>query len=144
VIPYLVQYCIFTFIDLLSLRLQDMIFFEGFGSLFPYVIYLALIWICLLFGFKGQISQVFKNINIDKKEIKAESFDQHTSLNNRFFQFWNKVYQTDSGTMHKQFRQYSSLLLLNLSRYSILFFDTSMQEQFNNSLAHRGPPANIA
>jgi hypothetical protein len=121
-----------------------MIFFEGFGSLFPYVIYLALIWICLLFGFKGQISQVFKNIHIDKKEIKAESSDQHASLNNRFFQFWNKVYPADSSPMHKQFRQYSSLLLRNLRRFSILTFDTSMHEPFNNSLAHRGPPANNA
>jgi hypothetical protein len=28
-----------------------MFFFSGFGPIFPYLIYLSLIWICILFGF---------------------------------------------------------------------------------------------
>ncbi len=36
-----------------------MVFFGGFGSCFPYLIYLSVIWICVLIGFKGQLSAIF-------------------------------------------------------------------------------------
>jgi hypothetical protein len=53
-----------------------MMFFEGFSSVFPYIIYLLLIWICLIFGLRTQILEAIhlspsKNLIIDKKANKT-------------------------------------------------------------------------
>jgi hypothetical protein len=37
-----------------------MMFFEGFGSVFPYIIYLSLIWVCLIFGLRTQILEAIR------------------------------------------------------------------------------------
>jgi hypothetical protein len=51
-------------------------FFEGFGSVFPYIIYLSLIWVCLILGLRTQIFEVIhlsysKNFTHENKVNKA-------------------------------------------------------------------------
>jgi hypothetical protein len=68
-----------------------MMFFEGFGSVFPYIIYLSLIWVCLILGLRTQIleairlsySKNFVNENNTKKAndnivIKYYDYSKHS------------------------------------------------------------------
>ncbi|MBA7528474.1 hypothetical protein ES705_20660 [subsurface metagenome] len=53
-----------------------MIFFSGFNTIFPYLIYLSAVWICVLIGFRGQFLSALKinheveNISILESEAK--------------------------------------------------------------------------
>jgi len=57
-----------------------MFFFSGFGSLIPYAIYISVVWICVLIGFRSQLFSFFlpgdKPENISVAGAGSENTDQ--------------------------------------------------------------------
>jgi hypothetical protein len=48
-----------------------MLFFGGFGSVLPYIVYLSLMWICILIGVRSQLKSIISFRN--PQEIKIET-----------------------------------------------------------------------
>jgi hypothetical protein len=86
-----------------------MFFFNGFGSVLPYLIYLSLIWICILFGFGQKIRAIVhpqsveehtafiseKTQNVDKSTvfiIGQKSIYRKSSINTSAFKYTYSVY----------------------------------------------------
>ncbi len=55
-----------------------MFFFSGFGSLIPYAIYISVVWICVLIGFRSQLFSFFLSGDKPENISFAEAGSEHT------------------------------------------------------------------
>jgi hypothetical protein len=72
-----------------------MIFFEGFGSLIPYLIYLSLIWICLIFGFRGQLLEILRLPSSKNQVISPASLKTYDSKIFNYFETAKSEHQPE-------------------------------------------------
>lgn len=49
-----------------------MLFFGGYSSILPYLLYLSVVWICILVGLKGDIGKIFRHEKINKQVLTAD------------------------------------------------------------------------
>ena len=49
-----------------------MLFFGGYSSILPYVLYLSVVWICILVGIKGDIQKIFSNKKMPEYALNAD------------------------------------------------------------------------
>jgi hypothetical protein len=118
-----------------------MFFFGGFSSVLPYLAYLAIVWVCVLIGIKGD---VWKNLNetidTDQKIIAGISSTVYSEAN----VFWISEKNIDHKT-----NQVSNVFTIS-DKYAItgrcrLLYPTEkitgcQQTDLIASLSLRGPP----
>jgi hypothetical protein len=121
-----------------------MIFIEGFGTFIPYLIYLFLIWICLIFGFRGQLSKVvclFHSKNLVLENPAPQGFEKSTFQN---FNTFRKEVRAGKPTNLSRF--YDSFLFAPFSLISYLQ-PMNLTFCYNlchvGSFSHRGPPVEM-
>lgn len=50
-----------------------MFFFGSLSTFFPYLIYISVVWICVLIGVRGQFFSGLLSLNQEQKEVTTES-----------------------------------------------------------------------
>lgn len=118
-----------------------MIFFEGFSSLIPYVIYLTLIWICLIFGFKGQLVASVHALPTQNHESKDFKSDQYTFKTVRYLSHVKAEYVSYYVINYKQTWGAAILFFGNSIALYPEDVGLSLASFRYNPLSHRGPPS---
>jgi hypothetical protein len=122
-----------------------MIFFESFGSLFPYLISLSLIWVCLIFGLRGQILEVLHIPTSRKLDISPASLKTNDS---RIFQYYHYT-QIDHKNEKKiikinSFQDFNFLTGRKNNIYKISELDPYLLIGYFYHFLRRGPPAAVS
>jgi hypothetical protein len=94
-----------------------MIFFEGFGSLIPYTIYLSMIWICLIFGFRTQILEVFHLSTSNKITENTSALKTYDDKIIRFFEYSKNVDNRSAKIEISKCRSNLNFLILGKFHY---------------------------
>jgi hypothetical protein len=119
-----------------------MFIFEGFGSFFPYLIYLSLIWICLIFGFKAQIVEIF---HIPFPKNQSVSLITLSTNNASIIQYnhTSKIEYPDKDTdsMLLSGDDFKFLTSRKFNRWGIKNFNFTSFVDIFNLFSRRGPPA---
>ena len=122
-----------------------MFFLNGFSSMFPYVLYLALMWLCILVGIRGKL--LTNEISNAGYEKSLKIIDQVNNIPQK---------NTVLCVHHNQGEKYSqkSKQILNIfikrflySSFKVFFpsFQSHFQSNgFHNPILLRGPPTAIA
>jgi hypothetical protein len=64
-----------------------MLFFGSYGSVLPYIVYLSLMWICILIGIRGQFKSFLGFHNVEENKIESvTSIVQHDDRLAHFFE----------------------------------------------------------
>jgi hypothetical protein len=122
-----------------------MIFFEGFGSLFPYIISLSLIWVCLIFGLRGQILEVLHIPTTRKLDISPASLKTNDSGIFHYYDY--------SKIEHKSEKKLNSISSVNDFNFlsdtndqisKIFETDTYIPTGYFYHFLRRGPPATVS
>lgn len=118
-----------------------MIFFCGFGSILPYILYLIIIWLCVLIGFRGNILRREKSaftIEITKNQLdKIKISDECNYIN-----FYDSVV-IENSNIQKNHTLYNHTPDIITASWKIYFHPKSapiIVSIFENSQKLRGPP----
>jgi hypothetical protein len=118
-----------------------MFFFSGFGPVFPYLIYLSLIWICILFGFGHKFRDFIhpQSIKVHVTYVKEKSQSIENSTIDPFGQFSpsKNISKKKEPVTHLKCRVF--YLSVSSLRY-FLTNDHIPRVQFIPQFTRRGPP----
>ncbi len=91
-----------------------MIFFSSFGSILPYLLYLSVVWLCILVGFRGNLMMREKSqAGIEKSaDLKESAISDHQVYAN--FRYpdsskKNNKVEKESALIHSAYSIYQSL-----------------------------------
>ena len=119
-----------------------MIFFSSFSSMLPYILYLSVIWLCVLAGFRGNIFHRERMENTSEKTIDVRSFTLSKTQfqDETVYQFTTDRSETAAIEADGSFSINSAILL-----FKEIFFKPSgfkkLRPGFSYSFLLRGPPA---
>jgi hypothetical protein len=119
-----------------------MIFFEGFGSLFPYFIYLSLIWICLIFGFRGQIVEILHLTGSKNQAISPTTLNSNDNKIFHYYDFTKTVHRNEKTNISLTTSNNFNLVFEdNCNYYKIKNLPVCLCTGFFYSFHRRGPPS---
>ena len=73
-----------------------MFFFGSISTFLPYLIYISVVWICVLIGIRGQIFSTFLSSNKSKNQSVVESKEEITVENCFILNYHNTEHNTVS------------------------------------------------
>jgi hypothetical protein len=116
-----------------------MFFLGGLNSILPYVIYLSLIWICLIIGFTGKIDRMMHILSPEAAltgQLETQSYDSKVI---QYFQFPAKEKISKEVFVHQEnpFKRPICIICNRKPHFNPIFFFTS---HLINALSFRGPP----
>ncbi len=118
-----------------------MIFFSSFGSILPYLLYLSVVWLCILIGFRGNLMMREKSqAGIEKSaDLKQRTISDH--------QVYADFQYSDSSEKNNKVVKESALIHFEYSIYQSLkkpIFRPPLSEEFLSVFYYshllRGPP----
>jgi hypothetical protein len=115
-------------------------FFEGFGSVFPYIVYLSIMWICILIGTKGQIKSILglqpsienkiERVSLKKENLEAVYF--FTTSSDKKIAAKNEIKE---NSLHLG----NNFTVQNIS-YAFYIDTSHIYGQFTDACGLRAPP----
>lgn len=89
-----------------------MFYFGGFGSVLPYFLYLSVVWICVLIGFRGQFFSFFtsgdETENIEVVEVKPNNAS--STANTYFFSNYRDTKENLSDNKSYSLKDFSGFV----------------------------------
>ncbi len=120
-----------------------MLFFGGYSSILPYLLYLSIVWMCIIIGVKGEIWKFVKGDTTSEQVIISDSDDNKDDC-----AFVISLHERDNPGPEKNNQDLNT----NPDKYAFRNKDIPLpgfkikpiRQQFVdlNSLSHRGPPEN--
>jgi len=119
-----------------------MIFFEGFGSLFPYFIYLSLIWICLIFGFRGKIVEILHLTGTKNQVISPKTLNSYDTKIFHYYDFTKTVHHNEKTNIPlTTIKDFNIVIEDKCNHYKIKNLHSYLCTSFFYSFHRRGPPS---
>lgn len=119
-----------------------MIFFEGFGSLIPYLVYLSLIWACLLFGFRGQIIEM---LHLPGSKIQVISPTSLKNTDAQIFQYYinyrQNIQPEKISNFSTRLKEYHFASEFKRNHFHFRYLDSNAAADNYNFSFQRGPPS---
>ncbi|MBN1598498.1 MAG: hypothetical protein JW894_09405 [Bacteroidales bacterium] len=117
-----------------------MFFFSGFSTILPYAVYLSLIWICILIGFRGKLLPWHANEQVSAHDMQHQVTIDHAEYN-------ILKYKCDINKADKKFIDHA-LKFCEIFEYSYSLFSFNQIKIFSQgdliSFSLRGPPMNLS
>lgn len=116
-----------------------MVFFGGFGSMLPYLIYLSIVWVCVLVGMRSNIASLFRQSTTT--ELIVEEKSQYDFLDeNTIAPFSEDLSHSDISKFYTDLTSYVICPLANESPERQSVFKHSVDRLTDQSISLRGPP----
>lgn len=118
-----------------------MLFFAGYGSILPYLLYLSVVWVCILIGVKGDVWKIFKSAdNCEQISISNTSDDNYFDA--FILSMSDESYQVKEKNSHSIYTSTGDYLFWksdHFIRWTV--FVSNWQPSFrSSSISLRGPP----
>ena len=116
-----------------------MLFFGGFGSMIPYLIYLSIVWICVLVGIRGNITNLFRQ-STDSELVIEENSQKDFIDENTLAPFSENYFIAFYPDQTKEFVFTKISPLINSAAHRDYLFKHPTDKIENSELSRRGPP----